>query len=88
MSIDWVTLFKGINFPQVIVSLVLGSILTYFIQRCLQKRPQKREFNFTVTKPRSGTDGTGERMQFTVGARGDIDNVDIIVEEDKSAEVS
>ena len=88
MSIDWVTLLKSINFPQVIVSLVLGCIFTYLIQRWHQKKPQKREFNLTVTKPRSGTDVTMERMQFKIGARGDIDNVDIIVEEDKNSETN
>ena len=78
MSIDWLALAGSVNWPQVGVSLVLGGIITYFIQRWYQKRPQKSEFTITVlTTAKSETDVTSKSMQFQVGAKGDLQNVNI-----------
>ena len=82
MSIEWLTLIRSINWPQVVVSLVLGGIITYFItyfiQRWYQKQPQKGEFTITIsTTSRRETDITSKSMQFQVGAKGDLQNVNI-----------
>ena len=78
MSIDWLALARSVNWPQVIVSLVLASIITYFIQRWCQKRPHKSEFTITAsTTTKTETDITSKFMQFQVGAKGDLQNVNI-----------
>ena len=78
MSIDWLALARSVNWPQVIVSLILGGIITHFSQRWYQKRPQKSEFTITVsTTAKSETDITSKSMQFQVGAKGDLQNVNI-----------
>jgi len=63
MGIEWLVIIKSINWPQVIISLVLGGIITYFIQRYYQRRPLKTEFAVTVIKSKE-TDITSEFMQF------------------------
>ncbi len=83
MGIDWLTLVRSINWPQVVVSLVLGGIITYFItyfiQRWYQKQPQKSEFTITIsTTSKRETDITSKSMQFRVGAKGDLQNVNIL----------
>jgi hypothetical protein len=85
---DWLALASSINWPQVVVSLVLGGVITYFIQNWLQKRPHKSEFTITgVTTTTSETDTTSKSMQFQVGAKGDLQNVNIqeVVEAIKQA---
>jgi len=78
MSIDWLALARSVNWPQVGVSLVLGGIITYFVQRLVSKRPQKSEFTVAgSTTTKSETDTTSKSMQFQVGAKGDLKNVDI-----------
>lgn len=79
MNIDWLALARSINWPQVVVSLALGGIVTYFVARRFQRRPQKSEFTMTLTTTsKSETDITSKSMQFQVGAKGDLQNVNIL----------
>ena len=78
MSIDWLALVRSVNWPQVVVSLALGSIITYFSQRWYQKRPQKSEITITLlSTAKSETDITSKSIQFQVGAKGDIQIINI-----------
>ena len=78
MNIDWLTLARSINWPQVVASLALGGIVTYFVARHFQRRPQKSEFTVTaLTTSTEETDITSTSMQFQVGAKGDLQNVNI-----------
>jgi hypothetical protein len=82
MSIDWLALARSVNWPEVGVSLALASSITYVIQRWCQKRPQKSKVTLTVsTTAGTETDITSKSMQFQVGAKGDLQNVSVNIQE-------
>ena len=66
-----------INWPQVIVSIILGGIITYLLQKYCQGRARRAEFYLSWTIVSKETDVTSEFIQLQVGARGDIQNVNI-----------
>lgn len=82
MSIDWLTPIKTINWPQVIVGVILASASTFFIQRWIYRRSHTSEFTVTRTVSATSKDRTDittkKTMQFQVGAKGDIRNVNFL----------
>ena len=84
MSINWL---NSINWPEVIAGTILGGIICYFITRWQQRRPKQAEFNATIpTTLKSETDTSSKSMQFKVGLKGDIQNVNIEIKEEKIVE--
>ena len=72
MSMVWLTIIVGV------AGVALGGIITYFVARHFQRRPQKSEFTVTaLTTFIEETDITSKSMQFQVGAKGDLQNVNI-----------
>lgn len=68
----WLTIIIGV------AGVGLGGIITYFVASHFQRRPQKSEFTVTaLTTFTEETDMTSKAMQFQVGAKGDLQNVNI-----------